>query len=261
MGPAAYSRCGDFYVQEALRLSGSITYGGHDFGAYTTAEVVCDRFVAASADTLDVVGAAGEVLLGAAPGTRRVNVRLRMLAPDVVGPGVSLASALETMAGWFSPCGSKVLVLPDGCAYRDAVCVDAGAWKDLAYGGTCEVEFCCYDPLRDGAEIVVSGDEVGEFVVGGSVRVAPVVTVVASAGAETVEVGIVDGGFVRVLGGFDGGEVVVADCGTGAVSVDGVDAASRVDVESDYFWLEPGTVRMYSSGALSVSVSYTEKLL
>ena len=63
------------------------------------------------------------------------------------------------------------------------------------------------------------------------------------------------------LVGFDGGEVVVVDCGTGAVSVDGVDAASRVDVASDYFWLEPGSVQMYSTGTSSVSVAYTEKLL
>lgn len=214
----------------------SIVFNGHDFGRYCSAEVVLNVCVPGDVGAVAVPGHTGKLVTAAEPGVRVVRVRLRML-DGLCGHGEGFADAVRVIGGWLACDGAGTLSLGQGLECRDVVCTGCGAWSRVRGEETCEVEFTCYDPVMYGRIVEASSYE---FEVGGSWRTWPVVAVVAEAGDGVCVWHETSGRFVRLHRDFAGGEVVEVDCGAGKVFVDGAEDEACVDVESDFFWLEPG---------------------
>ena len=236
----------------------SITYNGHDFSEHVTAELVEPAGHALSPRALAVPGRPGAALLGCELPPRVLRVRL-FLDAGVTLTAEERSSIRHEMYGWLvAPAGAE-LELPGepGLSWRDAVVTDASDWDSLFEDGSCVIEFTCFDPVAygDGRSSASAA-----FTVGGMWATWPVVTLTALAGSS-VKVADGLGRYVLVERTFAAGDVVVMDFASEAVTVDGVDAASGVAVESTFFSLEPGAHALMFSGCSAHTVEWAERWL
>lgn len=233
-------------------------YNGHDLSEYVTAELVEPAGHALSPRALAVPGRPGAALLGCELPPRVLRVRLFLDA------GISLTAEERSevrheLYGWLvAPAGAE-LELPGepGLSWRDAVVTDASDWDSLFEDGSCELAFTCFDPVAYGEG---KSSAAGTLTVGGTWATWPVVEMTALAGSS-VKVTDGLGRYVLVECEFSAGGVVVMDFAAEAVTVDGVDAASGVAVESTFFSLEPGTHALTFSGCSAHTVEWVERWL
>lgn len=235
-----------------------IVYNGHDLSGYVTAELVEPAGHALSPRALAVPGRPGAALLGCELPPRVLKVRLFLDA------GISLTAEERSeirheLYGWLvAPAGAE-LELPGepGLSWRDAVVTDASGWDSLFEDGSCELAFTCFDPVAYGDGKSSAGTALA---VGGTWATWPVVTLTALAGSS-VRVADELGRYVLVERDFAAGDVVVMDFASEAVTVDGVDAASGVAVESTFFSLDPGAHVLTFSGCSAHTVAWVERWL
>lgn len=236
----------------------SIVYNGHDLSPYVTAELVEPAGHALSPRALMVPGRPGAALLGCELQPRVLRVRLFLDA------GISLTAEERSeirheLYGWLvAPAGAE-LELPGepGLSWRDAVVTDASDWDSLFEDGSCELAFTCFDPVAYGEG---KSGAASTLTVGGTWATWPVVTLTALAGSS-VRVADELGRYVLVERDFAAGDVVVMDFASEAVTVDGVDAASGVAVESTFFSLDPGAHALTFSGCSAHTVEWVERWL
>ncbi len=235
----------------------SIVYNGVDLSEWCSAEVVEKVALPIVPETMAVPGRAGALLVSGRIPLRLVRVRLFMDAGYKPGTN-GLADIRHRVYSALCSTVGGTLRLPDEpeWEYRDAVCVDAGAWSSLFEDGKGEVTFTLLDPIAYGLARSETGTS---FKVGGTWPTWPTFELVAAAGSA-VQVGSGEC-FVRVEHVFSGGEVVRIDCESEGVTVDGIDARANVTLSSDFFSLTPGSCGLFFSGCSSHVTSFHERWL
>lgn len=236
----------------------ALSYNGHALSPYVSAELVEPAGHALSPRTLAVPGRPGAVLLGCELPPRALTVRLFLDA------GISLTAEERSairheMYGWLAaPAGAELSLSgePD-LAWRDAVVTGVSDWDTLFEGGSCEVEFTCFDPVAYGDEATSAASS---LTVGGTWETWPVVTLTASAG-PSAKVTDELGRYVLVERAFAAGDEVVMDFAAESVTVEGDDASADVAVESTFFSLAPGAHTLAFSGCSAHTVAWTERWL
>lgn len=236
----------------------ALTYGGHDFSEYATAELVEPAGHALEPRTLLVPGRPGAVLLGSELPPRALTVRLFLDA------GISLTAEERSairheMYGWLAaPAGAELSLTgePD-LTWRDAVVTGVSDWDTLFEGGSCEIEFTCFDPVAYGEG---KSSAASTLTVGGTWETWPVVTLTALAGSS-VRVADGLGRYVLVEREFEAGDEVLLDFASEAVTVEGEDASADVAVESTFFSLAPGEHTLTFTGCSAHTVAWTERWL
>ncbi|OUO59222.1 hypothetical protein B5F73_06980 [Olsenella sp. An270] len=207
---------------------------------------------------LAVPGRPGAALLGCELPPRVLRVRL-FLDAGIALTAEGRSEVRHELYGWLvAPRGAE-LELPGepGLSWRDVVVTDASDWDSLFEDGSCELAFTCFDPVAYGEG---KSSAAGTLTVGGTWATWPVVTLTASAGSS-VKVANELGRYVLVEREFAAGDEVVMDFASEAVTVDGVDAASGVAVESTFFSLEPGAHVLTFSGCSAHTVAWVERWL
>ena len=236
----------------------SLTYNGHDFSDYVTAELVEPAGHALSPRALAVPGRPGAALLGCELPPRVLRVRLFLDA------GVTLAAEERSairheMYGWLvAPMGAELSLTGEpALAWRGAMVTDASDWDSLFEDGSCELAFTCFDPVAYGDGKSSAGTVLA---VGGTWATWPVVTLTALAGSS-VKVTDGLGRYVLVESDFAAGDVVGMDFASEAVTADGADASADVAVESTFFSLAPGSHSLTFSGCSAHTVKWVERWL
>lgn len=236
----------------------SLTYNGHDFSDYVTAELVEPAGHALSPRALMVPGRPGAALLGCELPPRVLRVRLFLDA------GISLdaderSEVRHALYGWLAAPSGAELELPGepGLSWRDAMVTDASDWDSLFEDGSCELAFTCFDPVAYGEG---KSSAASTLTVGGTWATWPVVEMTALAGSS-VKVADGLGRYVLVEREFAAGDVVLLDFASEAVTVDGADASADVAVESTFFSLAPGSHSLTFSGCSAHTVAWTERWL
>ena len=246
-------------------MARSITFGGHDFSSFSTAEVVLPAAHGISVEAAEVPGRAGAVLLSTRIPPKVLNVRLFLdLADDEGVEGLS--AVRHQAASWLASDAGSDLELPGepGLVYRDAVCTDAGSWDNLFEDGSCELVFTAFDPVAWGQEqekLAAAGSAGLSLLVGGTYRTWPTFVMEASAGGGVVVEDAGAGACVEVERAFLGGEEVVVDCAAGRAWVDGEAADADVTLDSDFFCLEPGSHELSFTGCADFTTNFTERWL
>ena len=236
----------------------SLTYNGHDFSGYVTAELVEPAGHALSPRSLAVPGRPGAALLGCELPPRVLRVRL-FLDAGVTLTAEERSAIRHERYGWLvAPMGAELSLTgaPD-LTGRDAVVTDASGWDSLFEDGSCELAFTCFDPVAYGEGKSSAGTALA---VGGTWATWPVVTLTALAGSS-VKVADGLGRYVLVERTFAAGDVVLLDFQREAVTVDGVDASVDVAVESTFFSLAPGSHTLAFSGCSAHTVEWVERWL
>ena len=235
----------------------SIVYAGNDFSRYCTAEVVGRGVHALSADSLVVPGRAGALPLPAYVPPEEVRVKL-MLDCGYAPGSRELSRVRHEMRRWLCQPGCATLVLPDDpeLEYRDALLTDAASWTDLFECGECEVAFTLFDPVAYGME---REERTLLFEVGGTWPTLPIIEMTASAGSSVQVSNVSASKSALVEKAFAGGETVVVDCVSEAVTIDGVDSRNKVALGSDFFALEPGACELAFSGCSAHTVRFRER--
>lgn len=236
----------------------ALTYNGHDFSEYVTAELVEPAGHALSPRTLAVPGRPGAALLGCELPPRVLKVRL-FLDAGVTLTAEERSAIRHEIYGWLvAPMGADLSLTgePD-LTWRDAVVTGASDWDSLFEDGSCEVEFTCFDPVAYGDGKSSTGTALA---VGGTWETWPVVTLTALAG-PSVKVADGLGRYALVEREFAAGDVVVMDFAAEAVTVDGVDASADVAVESTFFPFSQGSHSLTFSGCSAHTVAWTERWL
>ena len=246
-------------------MARSIKFDGHDFSSFSTAEVVLPAAHGLSVDAAEVPGRAGAVLLSARIPPKTLRVRLFLdLADDEDAEGLS--ALRHEAASWLVPDAGGDLELPGkpSLVYRDVVCADAGTWDGLFEDGSCELVFTAFDPVAWGQEreasAAASSTELS-LLVGGTYRTWPTFVMEASAGGGVVVEDVGAGARVEVERAFLGGEEVIVDCAAGRAWVDGEAADTDVTLDSDFFWLEPGSHELSFTGCADFTANFTERWL
>ncbi|WP_417134894.1 distal tail protein Dit [Rubneribacter badeniensis] len=236
----------------------ALSYNGHDFSSYVTAELVEPAGHALEPRALAVPGRPGAVLLGSELPPRPLKVRLFLDA------GVSLSAerrseARHALYGWLiAPNGGELRLSGEpGLVWRDAVVTGVTDWDSLFEDGSCEVEFTCYDPVAYGDE---RSSAEGSFIVGGTWETWPVIRLTATAGSS-LRVADELGRYVLVERAFYAGDEVLMDFAAEAVTVNGADAAADVAVESTFFPLAPGAHALAFAGCAAHTVTWAERWL
>lgn len=246
-------------------MARSIKFGGHDFSSFSTAEVVLPAAHGIVVDAAEVPGRAGAVLLSARIPPKTLRVRLFLdLSDDEDAEGLS--AVRHEAASWLAPDAGSDLELPGepGFVYRDVVCTDAGAWDDLFEDGSCVLVFTAFDPVAWGQERETSaaaGSTELSLLVGGTYRTWPTFVIEASAGDGVVVEDVGTGACVEVERAFLGGEEVVVDCAAGRAWVDDEAADADVTLDSDFFWLGPGSHELSFTGCADFTANFTERWL
>ncbi len=235
-----------------------LTYNGHDFSPYVTAELVEPAGHALSPRALAVPGRPGAVLMGSELPPRVLTVRLFLDAGASLTPG-ERSDVRHILYGWLvAPEGGELSLSGEpGLTWRDAVVTGVSDWDSLFEDGSCEVEFTCFDPVAYGASFASASNA---FAVGGTWATWPVVELVASAGSS-VRVADELGRYVLVERAFSAGDVVVMDFAAETVTVGGAGAAADVAVESTFFPLAPRSHALAFAGCSAHEVSWTERWL
>lgn len=236
----------------------SITYNGHDFSGYVTAELVEPAGHALSPRALAVPGRPGAALLGCELPPRVLRVRL-FLDAGVTLTAEERSAIRHELYGWLvAPMGAELSLTGEpGLTWRDAVVTGVSDWDSLFEDGSCEVEFTCFDPVAYGEE---KSSAASALTVGGTWATWPVATLTALAGTS-VKVADGSGRYVLVERTFAAGDVVVMDFAAEVVTVDGVDASADVAVESTFFSLTPGSHTLAFSGCSAHTVEWVERWL
>lgn len=246
-------------------MSRSITFNDVDFAPWTTAEVMLPGAHAVAVEAAEAPGRDGALALSARLAAKAISVRMFLdLDDDHDAEGLTevrhgLAAALACTEG-------AELELPGetGLSYRDAYCTDSSGWSHLFEDGYCELLFTALDPVAWGqAYSVYPASYTGSlsFVVGGTWRTAPTVSMTAAAGNAVAVEEAATGARVEVAGPFVGGEEVVVDCGARRAYVDGEAANAGVSIGSDYFCLETGARTLSFEGCSACSVGYVQRWL
>ena len=236
----------------------SLTYNGHDFSDYVTAELVEPAGHALSPRALMVPGRPGAALLGCELPPRVLRVRLFLDAGISLGAD-ERSEIRHVLYGWLvAPSGAE-LELPGepGLSWRDAVVTDASDWDSLFEDGSCELAFTCFDPVAYGEG---KSSAASTLTVGGTWATWPVVEMTALAGSS-VKVADGLGRYVLVEREFEAGDEVLLDFASEAVTVEGEDASADVAVESTFFSLAPGSHSLTFSGCSAHTVAWTERWL
>lgn len=243
----------------------SIAYNGHDFSEHVTAELVEPAGHALSPRTLAVPGRPGAALLGCELPPRALRVRL-FLDAGVVLTAEERSAIRHEMYGWLvAPAGAELSLSgePD-LTWRDAVVTDVSDWDTLFEGGSCEVEFTCFDPVAygDAHELGPVDDATAmALTVGGNYRTWPTFTLVAAAGSLVAVEDSASGARIELERTFTGGEEVLIDCSASKAWVDDEPADADVSLESDFFCLEPGMVSFLFEGCAEATLEYVERWL
>lgn len=246
-------------------MARSIKFDGHDFSSFSTAEVVLPAAHGLSVDAAEVPGHAGAVLLSARIPPKTLRVRLFLdLAEDEDAEGLS--ALRHEAAAWLASDTGCDLELPGepGLVYRNAVCTGADAWDALFEDGSCELAFTAFDPVAWGQEQEASaaaGSTELSLLVGGTYRTWPTFVMEAAAGDGVVVEDVGTSACVEVERVFLGGEEIVVDCAAGRALVDGAAADADVTLESDFFWLEPGSHELSFTGCTDFTANFTERWL
>lgn len=234
----------------------SIIFAGHDFSPSTTAEIL-EPAQAVKPVTLATPGRAGLLITGGTVQPRKIVVRLFLDAGYKAG-ATSLSALRHGLYAWIAaPLGGE-LVLPSDpeLTYRDAVCTGVANWDSLFEDGSCELEFTCYDPIAYGNENTTVDTS---FEVSGTWNTWLVVDCTAVASSLVSVEETYSGRFVTVRRDFSGGEHVHMDFERERVTVNGSDAAIDLDLDSDFFALEPGWVELSFSGCSDHTVTFRER--
>lgn len=236
----------------------ALFYNGHDLSPYVTAELVEPAGHALAPRTLEVPGRPGAVLLGSELPPRVLAVRLFLDA------GASLtveerSGVRHELYGWLvAPEGGELRLSGEpGFAWRNAVVTGVTDWDSLFEDGSCEVEFTCFDPVAYGDDFESASSA---FTVGGTWATWPTVELTAVAGTS-LRVADELGRYVLVERRFSAGDVVVMDFAAETVTVDGIDAAADVAVESTFFPLSPGPHALAFAGCSAHRVTWAERWL
>lgn len=236
----------------------SLTYNGHDFSDYVTAELVEPAGHALSPRALAVPGRPGAALLGSELPPRVLRVRL-FLDAGVTLTAEERSAIRHELYGWLvAPMGAELSLTGEpGLTWRDAVVTGVSDWDSLFEDGSCELAFTCFDPVAygDGKSSAAS-----TLTVGGTWATWPVVTLTALAG-PSVKVADGLGRYVLVERTFAAGDEVLLDFQHEAVTVDGADASADVAVESTFFSLVPGEYTLTFTGCSAHTVAWTERWL
>lgn len=235
-----------------------LTYNGHDFSEYATAELVEPAGHALSPRTLAVPGRPGAALLGCELPPRVLNMRL-FLDAGVTLTAEERSAIRHEMYGWLvAPMGAELSLTGESdLTWRDAVVTGVSDWDSLFEDGSCEVEFTCFDPVAYGGE---KSSAASTLTVGGTWATWPVVTLTALAGSS-VKVADELGRYVLVERTFAAGDVVLLDFQHEVVTVEGEDASADVAVESTFFSLEPGPHALAFPGCSAHTVEWVERWL
>ena len=163
------------------------------------------------------------------------------------------------LRAWLCAPGGGDLVVPGEGAltWRDAVVTGVSDWDTLFEGGSCAVDFTCYDPVAYGAARSCAGTELEVL---GTWPTLPVMTLTAAAGTA-VKVADDAGRYVLVERDLSAGDEVVMDFASESVTVDGEGASADVGVGSAFFSLSPGAHVLTFSGCSAHEVAWTERWL
>ena len=233
-------------------------YNGRDFSPYVAAELVEPAGHALEPRTVRVPGRPGAVLLGCELPPRVLRVRLHLDAGATLAAD-ERSAVRHTLYSWLvAPAGAE-LSLPGEprLTWRGAVVTGVSEWDELFEGGSCTVEFTCFDPVAYGEE-ASSTEELLE--VGGTWETWPTVTLTARAGVS-VMVGDDQGRYVIVERTFAAGDVVAMDFAAETVTVQGRDASADVTLDSTFFPLSPGTRQLSFIRCSAHTVAWTERWL
>ena len=233
-------------------------YAGRDFSPYVQAELVEPAAHALEPRAFSVSGRPGAMLLGSELPPREVRLLLHLDAGSQM-TGLELSRLRALLRAWLCAPGGGDLTLPGEGAltWRDAVVTGVSDWDTLFEGGSCAVDFTCYDPVAYGAARSCAE---AELEVLGTWPTLPVMTLTAAAGPA---VKVVDdaGRYVLVERDLSAGDEVVMDFASESVTVDGEDASADVSVESAFFSLAPGTHFLTFSGCSAHEAAWTERWL
>ena len=234
------------------------SYAGRDFSPYVQAELVEPAAHVLEPRVFPVSGRPGAVLLGSELPPREVRLRLHLDAGSQM-TGLELSRLRALLRAWLCVPGGGDLAVPGEGAltWRDAVVTGVSDWDTLFEGGSCAVDFTCYDPVAYGAARSCAGTELEVL---GTWPTLPVVTLTAAAGSA-VKVADDAGRFVLVEREFFSGDEVAMDFAAESVTVDGVDASADVGVKSTFFSLAPGAHVLTFSGCSAHEAAWTERWL
>lgn len=260
----------------------SISFSGHDFSDFTTAEVALPAALGISASAHEVPGRAGAVLISASLLPKEITVKL-FLDNAIDCDDGDLATLRHQVAQWLSSTQGGRLILPaeTNLSYEQVLCIDASDWSNLFEDGQCELVFTAFDPIAYGDEVerIASSSELAigrmNVDVDGTYQTYPVFECVACVG-NSVRIsllaldgqaldGTTFGGsedpycFVEVAASFTGGEVVQIDCSSERVWIDGESADSFVSLTSDFFALVPGSCVLGFAGCSDFTAIFTER--
>lgn len=234
------------------------SYAGRDFSPYVQAELEGPAAHALEPRALAVPGRPGALLLGCELPPREVRLRLHLDAGSQMTPG-ELSRLRARLRAWLCAPGGGDLVVPGegALAWRDAVVTGVSDWDTLFEGGSCAVDFTCYDPVAYGAGRSCAGTELEVL---GTWPTLPVITLTAAAGSA-VKVADDAGRYVLVERDLSAGDEVVMDFAAESVTVGGEDASADVGVESAFFSLPPGAHVLTFSGCSAHEAAWTERWL
>lgn len=181
----------------------SITYNGHGFGGYVSAELVEPVAHVLAPETARVPGRPGLVLLSAEVEPLELRVRLFMDAPDALTM-TQRSEVRRTLRAWLLSTEGAELVMPGEptLTWHDALCMGVSDWSSLFAEGSALATFECLDPIAYGAS---ASSAAGSFDVGGTWPTWPTMLIVASAGSSVKVADDVSGSYVLVESSFAGG--------------------------------------------------------
>lgn len=234
------------------------SYAGRDFSPYVQAELVEPAAHVLEPRAFPVPGRPGALLMGCELPPREVRLRLHLDAGSQM-TALELSRLRALLRAWLCVPGGGDLAVPgEGLlTWRDAVVTGASDWDSLFEGGSCAVDFTCYDPVAYGAARSCTGTELEVL---GTWPTLPVVRLTATAGSA-VKVADDAGRFVLVERDLTAGDEVVMDFASESVTVDGEDASADVGVESTFFSLSPGAHVLTFSGCSAHEVAWAERWL
>ena len=236
----------------------SITFRGHDFSPYCTAETTLLPLAVAEPKTRTVPGRPGALLAGGTILPVEIKVKLMLCGDRRMHP-LELADVRHKLAAWLGGTVGGELTLPEEpeLSYRDCVVTKVKAWDALFEDGCCEVTFTAHDPVAYGKPRRVTDLS---FDVGGTWPAWPVVTV-RTVASKTFMVALDEEDFLTFLDPTSNDDLVVFDCERERCLVNGEVADARVSLSSRFFSLTPGHHTLSLRACTLVSCEFRERWL